>query len=649
MIELISTPKLGSYKTPPMNQPQPVLIWKPKGYLGSFGLSVLFLLMTFLLMVSLSRIVALPGLPLSEWPVFHTLGQFGAMINHSLTLTWVPYSDRDTVIYLLLLPTAALMISITRLTFGLRILGYRSVLIAVGFNEIGIFPSLTVIIVVVGIILVLRPTMDHVRLPLYGRVSIVLGITSCILITSLFMGSWFMSEWVWSLAFFPVIILAMMAESVARTLDIETAQSAAWRLIWTIIIALILVGFMNNPIFVDVLLRFPELMLLQVLAIILVSEYLDLRLFQDWHNTIIGTTISKFLLKTTHNTVRKPRVAIIRNRSFHGTIGRLGPIASDKTRTESIKHLITALEDAGYFVKVFEGDRTLLSGLRKFLLPHPRTGIPGGMALNLSTGIQGYGRHTHVPGMLEMAGIAYTGSDPVGHARLQDRLNLFSLLQQAGVLVPRFYVIRDSNSSFFDLNFPAFVLPRSDPDAAILVKNAADVSKAIKQIQTSYDQDILLQSHIVGPEFRVTIVGNQYLECLPLLHNNTISQQRECPALIEDQLANRIRDCAFRAYRAAGCRDYARVDIRLNADEQPCVVGIQVQNIFARKGSVAIMIEAAGLNWSKFLRHIIELAATRTGSELSTKLSSDTYDNLSSVNPLVIDYRNSDSHTIRSR
>lgn len=202
---------------------------------------------------------------------------------------------------------------------------------------------------------------------------------------------------------------------------------------------------------------------------------------------------------------------------------------------------------------------------------------------------------------------------------------------------------------FFDLNFPVFVLPRSDPDAAILVKNAADVSKAIKQIQTSYDQDILLQSHIVGPEFRVTIVGNQYLECLPLLHNNAISQQRECPALIEDQLADRIRDCAFRAYRAAGCRDYARVDIRLNADEQPCVVGIQVQNIFARKGSVAIMIEAAGLNWSKFLRHIIELAATRTGSELSTKLSSDTYDNSSTVNPLVVDYSNSDSHTIRVR
>lgn len=648
---MIPPPKLGTYTTPPTNQKQPWLIWKPKGYLGSRGLVLLLLLISLTLLMVLARVIAAPGMPLADWPLLDILGQFGAMLNHTLTLTWVPHSDLDTVIYLLLLPTAALLISIVRLTFGLRVLGYRSVLVAVGFYEIGILPSLMVIVVVVGVIILMRPTMQRVRLPLYARVSIVLSVTACVLVSSLFIGSWLRSEWIWSLAFFPVIILAMMAESVARTLDAETPRSAAWRLAWTIAIALVLVTLMNNSVLVDVLLRFPELMLLQLLNIVLVSEYFDLRLFQDWHNTGIGATVSSLLRKASTDMTRKPRVAVIRNRSLHGTIGQLGPAASAKSQSDSVQHLVNALQDEGYVVKVVEGDRLLLNELRKFLVPHPRTGIPGGVALNLSNGIQGYGRHIHVPAMLEMAGIAYTGPDPIGHARLQDRFTLLLLLQQAGVPVPPFCLLHGPDSSLANLAFPALVLPRSDPEAAILVKTANDVAKAIEQISINYDQGILLQSRISGPEFRVTILGNTHLECLPLLRIDASGQQRECPAPIENVLAGRIRDCACRAYRVAGCRDYARVDLRLNADGEPCVVGIYVQGIFARKGSVAIMIKAAGLDWNSLLRHIVELAAVRTGAELATKLQTNgvMQENSPTINSAGIDSINAASGTARVR
>lgn len=640
-------PKLGTYTTPPANQQQPWFIWKPKGYLGSRGLALLCLLISLTLLMTLARVIAAPGMPLADWPLFDILGRFGAMLNHTLTLVWVPPSDLDTVIYLLLLPTAALLISIVRLTFGLRVLGYRSVLIAVGFYEIGILPSLMVITVVMGIIIFMRPTMQRVRLPLYGRVSIILSVTACVLVSSLFIGSWLRSEWIWSLAFFPVIILAMMAESVARTLDVETPRSAAWRLGWTIAIALVLVTLMNDPVVVDILLRFPELMIFQLLNIVLVSEYLDFRLFQDWHNTGVGAAVSKLFHKASNDTVRKPRVAVIRNRSLHGTIGQLGPVTSAKGLSDSIRHLVNALQDEGYVVKVIEGDRSLLNELRKFLVPHPRTGIPGGVALNLSNGMQGYGRHIHVPAMLEMAGIAYTGPDPIGHARLQDRFTLFSLLQQAGVPVAPFCLLSGPGSSLADSAFPALVLPRSDPEAAILVKTVNDVAEAIEQININYDQGILLQSRIPGPEFRVTILGNTHLEYLPLLRIDASGQQRECPAPIENALADHIRDCAYRAYRVAGCRDYARIDLRLNTDGEPCVVGIHTQGIFARKGSVAAMVKAAGLEWSDLLRHIVELAAARTGSELATRLQTNNViqGTTPTINPTVVDSINAASRT----
>ncbi|NBQ70505.1 MAG: hypothetical protein EBU46_17405, partial [Nitrosomonadaceae bacterium] len=97
-------PKLGAYTTPPANQPQPLFIWKPKGYLGSSGLIAIFLLALLVMLMILARIFAMPGMLLADWPLLSGLGQLGSLLNNGLTLTWVPVSDRDTVIYLLLLP-----------------------------------------------------------------------------------------------------------------------------------------------------------------------------------------------------------------------------------------------------------------------------------------------------------------------------------------------------------------------------------------------------------------------------------------------------------------------------------------------------------------------------------------------------------------
>ena len=107
-IELMRLPsaKLGTYQTPPSNQPQPWLVWRPKGYLGSRGLALICLLISLTLLMALARLIAAPGMPLADWPLLDILGRFGAILNHSLTLVWVPHSDFDTVIYLLLLPTA---------------------------------------------------------------------------------------------------------------------------------------------------------------------------------------------------------------------------------------------------------------------------------------------------------------------------------------------------------------------------------------------------------------------------------------------------------------------------------------------------------------------------------------------------------------
>lgn len=590
-------------------------VWRPKGYLGARGLTLVLALLALTLAMSACRLLALPGAPLLGVPGVEHLRHVGELLDQSLTLVWVPSADRNAVIYLLLLPTAALLITLARLTFGLRVLGYRSVLIAVGFHEIGILPSLLVISVVVGIIILLRPSMRRVRLPLYARVSMILGITACILVSALLIGAWQRSEMIWSLAFFPVIILAMMAEAIAGSLDQGNAVTAAWRLLWTLVVAFVLFALMSSAPVVDTLARFPELMVTQLLLIVLVSEYLDFRLLQDWQNTL-GVPLMRLLGRPYDLLMRKPRVAVVRNRWQHGVVARLGVEAPAGERGVSAQHLIDALRDEGYLVKVFEGDMTLLRELRSFLAPHPRTGAPGGLVLNLSPGIQGRGRRIHAAAMLEMAGLPYTGPDPLCLGLLHDRFALLSLLQRAEVPVSPFRLLRWPVPVPDEAELPVLLGPRCDFDGfGRRVRTPEQLIAAAREIAAAHGPELVMQPPVHGPVYKVGILGNRKLECLPLLRTGGKEKGVKCPAPVEEELADRLRECARRAFRAAGCRDYALVTLGLDRAGEPYVVNMEGQGILGRKDPMTTMAHAAGMRRGELAVRIVKLASLRAGTE----------------------------------
>lgn len=529
-------------------------ILRPKGYLGNTGHLVALLLVGVPLIMLTARLLALPGARLGDLPVLSHLAAFGDWLDAGFTLGWVPEADRRSVEYLAFLPTAGLLIVLTRLTFGLRILGYRSILIAVGFHEVGILPSAAAMLAVFVVVALLRPGMRQVRLPLYARVSLIISITACILVACLFVGMWQRSPLVWSLAFFPVIILAMMAEAIAGSMDTQTVGTAAWRLLWTLVLALVLLALMTSPA-ATLLLLAPELMLMQLGLIVLLSEYLDLRLLQDWK--LQGAELLHRMVPTwSAEEIRRPRVAVVHNRGASGTVGRLGPPVSEAVRSTSSQHLIDGLRTLGFNVKVFEADMRMLREVGKFLPPHPRSGAPGGVVLNLSEGIQGHDPHSHAPAMLEMAGLAYTGPTPAGQVALDDPVLLRLKLEQAGV-------------------------PVTHGEAR-------------------------------GREVHVGILGDTHLRAFPpaLAKPNGTFQ---CPAQISAEDADQARDCAFRAFRAAGCRDFAVVRVLFLADGSAQVAGVAAHGVLGRQSSTAVMLRAVGLSWGELAREIVECAGRRTG------------------------------------
>jgi D-alanine-D-alanine ligase len=559
------------------------------------------------LVMALARLLAYPGMRQMDPPGFGWLRHLGESLNQSFTLQWVPPVDQWSILYVLMLPTAALLITLARLTFGLRVMGFRSILIAVGFQEIGIVPSLLLLAVVVALIVSLRPLMRRIRLPLFARVSVVICVSALIMVGAMFVGPWLRSDTIWSVAFFPVIILAMLAEGIAATLERDSPLAAAWRSAWTVIVALLIAWVSGSPAIREIALQFPELMVTQLAAIVLIAEYLDFRLFENWRERLAAFTGGSPAVPA-----QQARVAVVRNRWNTGVIGRLGVPAPAVGRAQSVQHIVDTLRDTGFTVRIFECDTSLLRELNEFLPPDPRTGAPGGLVLNLATGIQGRGRFGHLPAMLEMSGVAYTGPDPTGHARMLDRFVLLSLLSHAGAPTPRFKLMHDEAAGVEGLQYPLAVRPRCEPDAPrIVVRNHRQLGAAIRKVVQRYAQEALVEEEIDSVEFRVSLLGNEAIECLPLLQLDSAGKGGICPAPIDDALAARIRECARIAYISSGSRDYARIDVRLTPSGEPRVVAVHALGILARRGSIARCAEAAGYSFQELLRRILEVAWTR--------------------------------------
>ena len=579
---------------------------RPKGNLSRKELRLLVLLAVLPLVMLLIRVMALPGVVSSGIDVGF-MRTIGGALNRALSLASVTPGERAQVLYLLLLPTCALLVSLTRLTLGIRVLGFRSILVAVGFHQCGIIPSLFLITVAVLTIVLVRPWLRKIRLPYYARVSVILCIVAVTMVSALLAGPWMRSDLLWGVVYFPVIVLGMLSEGIARTLDHDNMIAASWRAITTILLAFLIAIVCRIPWLRDLLLQFPELVLTQIVGIVMIAEFLDLRLLQDWDTKVAGMVLPKLFTNA-----GAYRVAVVRNRTDTGVIGQLGRGTSEKHRQRSVQRIVDALRAGGHTVKVLEGDTSLLKELRQFIPPNPLTGEPGGIVFNLAHGIQGQGPPTHVPAMLEMAGVAYTGPTPLGLALALDRFVVKTVMQEAGIPTPAFCLMATAKDEVADLRYPLIVKPRYESLYALkIVEDRQQLKAAVKTVVRRYRQEAVVEEYIEGRQIHVALLGNDRLECFPLVELGAGKRDRTCPAALDPSVERQIRHHAKTTFRACGCRDYARIDVRIGRSGIPYVCEIHTVGILAAGGSFARAAAKAGYAFDRLMRRIIEVARAR--------------------------------------
>lgn len=330
------------------------------------------------------------------------------------------------------------------------------------------------------------------------------------------------------------------------------------------------------------------------------------------------------------------KVAIIYNKDLSGVLNKFGMQNKEFYSEKNVKIVAKCLDQAGHNTTIIDGNMYVIERLQNFM---PRTidGEQMGMVFNMAYGIQGESRYTHLPSMLEMLGIPYVGSTPSGHALALDKVMTKVVWQNKGLPTPDFWVFSSPHEDLSDVRFPVIVKPKMESVSFGLkvVYDEDALRESIHFIITEFQQQALVEQFIPGREFAVGILGNSPVEAFPVLEfdlegdpdaiqteedKKKKPRQKICPADIPQDFADKLTDFSRRAFQALELRDFARVDIRVDANNNIYLLEINSMASLGQRGSYVAAAKVAGYDYCTLVNKMLDVAAVRYFSE--TLLSS---------------------------
>lgn len=260
------------------------------------------------------------------------------------------------------------------------------------------------------------------------------------------------------------------------------------------------------------------------------------------------------------------------------------------------------------------------------------------LVFNISEGVCGRNRESQVPIILEMSGVPFVGADALTLSLTLDKIMAKKIFIAENIPTPKFLEIKNSDSlaDTDHLKFPLIVKPRFEGSSKGLnensrVENIEDLKKQALFIVNTYKQPALIEEFISGQEFTVALVGNDPAEALPAVQikidgrlklndkfytfARITSDRLEyiCPARIDQALNKKILELALKTYNAVECKDFGRVDFRVDNDGKPYVLEINPLPSLSTEDVFPIVAKETGSTYEKIIGRIINCALKRYG------------------------------------
>lgn len=300
---------------------------------------------------------------------------------------------------------------------------------------------------------------------------------------------------------------------------------------------------------------------------------------------------------------------------------------------KTVDAIAMALASAGHTVLPVEADKSLPQWLKE---------NPVDLAFNIAEGFHGEGREARVPALLDLLEIPCTGSGILTLALAMDKAKSKQIFRYAGIPTPNFQLYtQPDDPTDKRLHFPLIVKPNREGSAkgiwaSSVVRDEAALKRQVGKVMTLYGQEVLVEEFIEGTELTVGILGQD--ELLPILEIDFepcgpsgeffyswrmkefqgnrdlhLAPRFVCPARLSVEATQAVKQVALKAAKALGCRDLARVDIRLSSEGIPYVLEVNpLPGLDPEESNLPLMAQAAGLSYEAFIQRILELAIERS-------------------------------------
>jgi len=305
--------------------------------------------------------------------------------------------------------------------------------------------------------------------------------------------------------------------------------------------------------------------------------------------------------------------------------------------TETIESVRSALRQR-HEVVLIDADESLFEKLRE---SRPE------VVFNMAEGESGPCREGHVPSILEYLRIPYTASDPLTLNICLDKARTKEILAYHGLRTARFRVVAEKNFSFNSLHYPLLIKPLYEGSSIgirndSLVKTRGEMRERVSWLLDRYREPALVEEYLPGREFTVAILGNgDEARALPIVEikfdslpkgvNPIYSYEAkwiwddtskpleifQCPAQLDPVLQAEIERICLMAYRIVRCRDWCRIDVRLDADNRPHIMELNpLPGILPRPEQNSCFpkaARAAGLTYDRLINAVLDIACRRYG------------------------------------
>lgn len=270
------------------------------------------------------------------------------------------------------------------------------------------------------------------------------------------------------------------------------------------------------------------------------------------------------------------------------------------------------------------------------------------VVFNLGEGLKGrLFEEARIVWVLEAMGYCYTGSGGDALVHTTHKGLTKQRLEAAGVATPPGWIFRSAseactvqeNTAF---HFPLIVKPVAE-DASLgigckaVVHDLASLQERVDYITQAYHQAALVEQFIAGREFTISMWGDppQVLPFNEIQFGGFPSQSDHivsfsakwepesndyrntpviCPAQVPDELAQRLRETALKAWEVLGCKGYARMDLRVDETGQPFVLEVNCNPDLSPEAGFSLSAHAAGYSYEEMVLKILHLALERFDS-----------------------------------